>query len=252
MSNKETGQRLSKFLSGQGLCSRREVEKLILEQRITVNGKTILSPVCFVSLEDRIEVDGEKLKLQKKERPRLWRFHKPKGYICTDKDPEGRPTIYDYLESHYRNIPRVISVGRLDLNSEGLLLLTDSGNLSRHLELPSTGWTRTYKVRVKGIPHEGTLKRLLKGVSIDGIRYKVSDVKVDQKMASNAWLTVKLKEGKNREIRRIFESVHHPVSRLIRVSYGPFLLGALPKGALEEVPEDALRNSIKKETYESC
>jgi 23S rRNA pseudouridine2605 synthase len=222
-----------------GLCSRREAERWIAEGRVAVNGKRLDSPAVTVTDEDRITVDGKPIPA--KQATRLWRYHKPRGRVTTARDPQGRPTVFDDLPA---DMPRVVTVGRLDLNSEGLLLLTNDGALKRRLELPATGWTRRYRVRVHGAIDPAALAPLAKGITIDGVRYGPVRAALDRQQGGNAWLTMSLTEGKNREIRRICEHLGWQVSRLIRLAYGPFQLGNLAPGAVEEVPAKVLREQI--------
>ncbi len=236
---KEAGERIAKRLARAGLCSRREAERWIEDGRVSVNGKKLSPPAFTVTDADRIVVDGQPL--PELDRPRLWRFHKPAGLVTTHKDPQGRPTVFDNLP---KDLPRVISVGRLDLNSEGLLLLTNDGALARQLELPSTGWVRRYRVRVHGDVDETRLVSLEKGVEVDGVRYGSIKGVMDRKQVSDAWLTLSLHEGKNREIRRVMEYLGWPVTRLIRVAYGPFQLGTLGVAEAEEVPSRVLRDQL--------
>ena len=235
----ENSERIAKRLARAGVASRREAERMILDGRISVNGKIIDSPALNVGPRDRILVDGKPL--AKAEPTRLWRYHKPTGLVTTAKDEQGRPTVFDRLPE---DLPRVMSVGRLDLNSEGLLLLTNDGELKRKLELPSTGWLRKYRVRVHGTPTEATLRPLAKGLTVDGERFKPMSVELDRQQGGNAWLTIGLREGRNREIRRAMEAVGLSVNRLIRVSYGPFQLGELPRGGLEEVRRKVLADQM--------
>ncbi len=233
------GERIAKVIARAGICSRRDAEARITEGRVKVNGKTIDTPATLVTSDDVIVVDGKPLPMV--EPPRLWRFHKPTGLVTTHKDPEGRPTVFDRLP---KSMPRVISVGRLDLNSEGLLLLTNDGELARKLELPSNGWTRKYRVRVFGRLRDADLERLAKGMTVDGVRYGPVMAKVDRQQGANTWLEVTLTEGKNREIRRLMEALGVSVNRLIRVAYGPFALGNLPVGAAEELPPKTLKETL--------
>ncbi|KIL97502.1 Ribosomal large subunit pseudouridine synthase B [Paramagnetospirillum magnetotacticum MS-1] len=235
----EKGERIAKRLARAGLCSRREAERWIEMGRVSVNGKTLDSPACVVGPGDIILVDGTPL--SEPEKTRLWRYHKPAGLVTTHKDPEGRPTVFDHLPE---GMPRVISVGRLDLNSEGLLLLTNDGELARKLELPSNAWLRRYRVRVHGEVSEDALARLENGITIDGMAYGPISATLDRRQGANAWLSVSLREGKNREIRRVMEFLGWPVSRLIRVSYGPFQLGTLEEGAADEVAGKVLREQM--------
>lgn len=240
------GERIAKRMSRAGVCSRRDAEKYIAEGRVKVNGKIISEPGTKVLPNDAIFFDGKSI--NPADKPRVWLFHKPAGYITTNKDPEGRDTVFDILP---KNLPRVITVGRLDLNSEGLLILTNDGAIARHMELPATGWTRRYRVRVFGTPSEEALRTLKKGVQIDGIHYGsvAATIDKDQK-GSNCWLSVTLTEGKKREIRILFDHIGHAVSRLIRVSYGPFQLGQLERGEVKEVPGKVLKTQLGKQFFE--
>lgn len=222
-----------------GLCSRREAEAWIAEGRVIVNGKKIDSPALNVSESDSIKVDGKLLAA--KDVTRLWLYHKPTGLVTTHKDPEGRRTVFDALP---KELPRVISVGRLDLNSEGLLLLTNDGDLARKLELPATGWIRRYRVRVFGKITPAMIAEMKKGIVADGVHYGSVEAVVDGGKGDNSWLTVSLKEGKNREVRKIFEHFGCKVSRLMRLSYGPFQLGSLEKGEVKEVTGKVLKSFI--------
>ena len=237
-------ERISKRLARAGVCSRREAETLIQQGRVRVNGDIITSPALNVEATDKIHVDDEPIKLP--DIARLWKYHKPRGLICSTVDDKNRPTIFADLENHAPHLPRLMSVGRLDYNSEGLLLLTNSGTLSRHLELPSTGWIRRYKVRVLGRPKTDTLKKLKDGITVEGVVYGSIEATVDtqKEEGANVWLIIKLKEGKNREIRKVMEHVGHPVNRLIRLSYGPFQLGKLNKHEIEEIPESVLKDQF--------
>jgi 23S rRNA pseudouridine2605 synthase len=239
----EKGERIAKRLARAGLCSRRDAEKLILEGRVSVDGKKLSSPAFNVTIESKITVDGKPL--QAAEAPRLWRYHKPAGLITTARDPQGRPTVFERLPLE---MPRVISVGRLDFNTEGLLLLTNDGDLARHLELPANAWLRHYRVRVYGRPDPAKLKALEKGITISGIRYDSIKAVIEGGKAesSNSWLSVAIREGKNREIRKLMEHLGLQVTRLIRVSFGPFPLGKLTTGAVEEVPRKVLRGALGK------
>tara|TARA_Y100000022_G_scaffold133621_1_gene116012 strand:+ start:111 stop:1052 length:942 start_codon:yes stop_codon:yes gene_type:complete len=223
-------ERIAKHIARAGLCSRREAEARILDGRVSVNGEIIASPALNVTASDSITVDGKPL--PRREATRLWRYHKPRGLVVTDRDEKARETIFDSLAG---KLPRVLSVGRLDMDSEGLILLTNDGGLARHLELPSTGWSRKYRARVQGQVDPTALAGIADGITIDGIRYGEVSARLDRQMTSNAWLTVAIREGKNREVRRIMEYLSHHVSRLIRVSYGPFLLGDIAPGGFEEV-----------------
>ena len=232
-------ERIAKHIARAGICSRREAEKRIEDGRVTVNGETVTGPALNVSASDSITVDGKPLPAR--EPARLWRYHKPRGLIVSARDDQSRPTIFDTLPD---TMPRVLTVGRLDLDSEGLLLLTNDGGLARHLELPSTGWSRKYRVRVQGRVDPEALPRLADGITIDGIRYGKVAAQLDRQMASNAWLTIAIREGRNREVRKIMEHLGHQVSRLIRVSYGPFQLGDLPSGGVEPVKPRVLADQL--------
>lgn len=238
-------ERIAKRIARAGLCSRRDAEQWIADGRVSVNGTVLNTPAFKVSSDDKILVDGKALR--EKEETQLFLYHKPDGLVTTHKDEKGRKTVFESLPA---GTPRLISVGRLDLNTEGLLLLTNDGELSRYLELPATGWVRQYRVRVHGRVNEQKLKNLKNGIKIDGIAYKSIDAKIDpqatEKTGTNTWLHVKLREGKNREIRRIMEALDLKVTRLIRTAYGPFNLGKLGKGKLEHVPTDIMREQIKK------
>jgi 23S rRNA pseudouridine2605 synthase len=235
----EKGERIAKRLARAGLCSRRDAERWIEEGRVAVDGKVLKTPAFLVTEDSVIVVDGKPLAAA--DRTRLWRYHKPSGLVTSHKDPQGRTTVFERLP---QDMPRVISVGRLDLNSEGLLLLTNDGELARRLELPSTGWLRRYRVRVHGAPEPAALAALEKGITVDGVTYGSIKAVLDRQQGSNAWLTVGLKEGKNREIRKVMEHLGWSVSRLIRIAYGPFQLGLLPEGDVEEVPTKALKEQL--------
>ena len=235
----EDGERIAKRLARAGLCSRREAERWITAGRVKVDGKILETPACVVTAKSRIEVDGNPL--AGAEPTKLWRYHKPKGLLTTNNDPEGRDTVFEKLPD---DLPRVLSVGRLDLNTEGLLLLTNDGDLARFLELPSTGWRRRYRVRVHGSVNEKALARLADGVRIDGISYGGIEATLDSTQRGNSWLSLSLKEGKNREIRRVMEHLDLQVTRLIRLSYGPFQLGDLPRGEVAPVPRRILRDQL--------
>ena len=237
------GERIAKRIARAGLCSRREAERWIAAGRIAVDGRVLDSPAVAVLPHHRVTVDGRPLKA--KDPPALWRYHKPAGLVTTNRDPQGRPTVFERLPS---DLPRVISVGRLDLTTEGLLLLTNDGDLARFLELPSTGWTRRYRVRVNGRPDEAALARLAGGVTVDGIRYGPVQARLDrqprQSGGANAWLTMSIREGKNREIRKLCAHLGLTANRLIRTSYGPFQLGKLAAGTVERVPERVLHQQL--------
>lgn len=232
-------ERIAKALAHIGVASRREAERLIEAGRISVNGKVLDSPAFKVGPDDEIALDGQPVG----QRPptKLWRYHKPAGLLTTHKDPEGRETVFDALPE---DMGRVISVGRLDLNSEGLLLITNDGELARVLELPATGWTRRYRVRAYGNADDKALASLKDGVTVEGVVYGPMEVVVDRRTGANVWLTVGLKEGKNREVRKVLAHVGLSVNRLMRIAYGPFQLGALKKGEAEEVRPAVLREQL--------
>ena len=237
----ERGERIAKWLARAGVASRRDVERMLAEGRVRLNGAVLTHPASFVRDGDTVQVDGRVVAAPKG--TRLWRYHKPDGLVTTHRDPEGRPTVFERLP---REMPRVISVGRLDLTSEGLLLLTNDGALARRLELPATGWLRRYRVRVHGRPDPQALAALARGVTVEGVRYGPVEAGLDSAKGENAWLTIGLREGRNREVRRIMAYLNLPVSRLIRISYGPFQLGNLPRGAAEEVPARVLRDQLPR------
>jgi len=235
------GERIAKWLARAGIASRREVERMIGEGRVMVDGKKLATPAFLVTDQNVILVDGAPIGA--KEKTRLWRYHKAAGTLTTNKDPAGRPTRFERLPP---NLPRVVSVGRLDFNTEGLLLLTNDGELARHLELPKNAWLRHYRARVYGRINPAKIKMLEKGVTVNGVTYEPIKIEIeDEKQSgSNQWLMVTLREGKNREIRKVLEYIDLEVTRLIRVAYGPFQLGRLPRGAIEEVPARILRESL--------
>ncbi|MCL4130007.1 UNVERIFIED_CONTAM: hypothetical protein GTU68_020977 [Idotea baltica] len=233
------GDRIAKVLARAGVASRREAEKIVEAGRVTVNGKTILTPALNVTPQDRIVVDGKAL--ADAEPPRIWLYYKPIGLVTTERDEKGRETVFDALPE---DMPRVMSVGRLDINSEGLLLLTNDGELKRRMELPATGWLRRYRVRINGSLSEAKLDQLRNGIEVDGIHYAPVEVKFDRQQGANAWLTMGLREGKNREIRRLMEAMGVVVNRLLRVSYGPFQLGTLKPSAIEEVKQRIVRDQM--------
>ncbi|WP_339947541.1 pseudouridine synthase [uncultured Albimonas sp.] len=232
-------ERLARRLARAGVASRRMAEEIILAGRVRVNGKPVDTPALNVDPSDLVELDGAPI--ADAEPPRMWRYYKPIGLVTSESDEKGRPTVFQRLPAE---LPRVLSVGRLDLNSEGLLLLTNDGDLKRRLELPSTGWLRKYRVRVHGAPDDKALEPLRRGVEVEGERFQPMTVSVDRQQGANAWLTVSLREGRNREVRRALSSVGFDVSRLIRVSYGPFLLGDLEPGQVEEIRPKVLRDQL--------
>ena len=232
-------ERLAKFIARSGVCSRRAAEELILQKRVTVNGEIVDSPAYNVIGNEKILLDGEKLPTI--EKTRLWTYYKPVGLVTTHKDNTNRPTVFDNLPV---GMPRVISVGRLDLNSEGLLLLTNNGELSRTLELPQNGWSRRYKVKVHGFINKSRIQTLERGVTIDGINYGPVKILIGEEKGTNTWLTITLHEGKNREIRRLMQYAGLEVARLIRLSYGPFQLGSLKKGEVKEITQKVLQEQL--------
>src|SRR5262252_7404307 len=234
-----SGERIAKAIARAGLCSRRQAETWIAAGRVAVNGEVIASPARNVTADDRIAVDGEPL--PGRERTRLFLYHKPRGLLTTHADPEGRPTIFGALPT---NLPRLVSVGRLDINTEGLLLLTNDGGLARALELPATGWLRRYRVRAYGEVLQPRLDALRKGIEVDGVRYGAIEATLDRQQGHNSWITFAMREGKNREIRNVLGALGLKVNRLIRLSYGPFQLGELAEGAVEEVKTRTLREQI--------
>ena len=239
VSDVRPGQRIAKVMARAGVCSRREAEAWIAEGRVSVNGKALLSPAFNVTEADEVRVDGKPL--ASPERTRLFLFHKPRGLVTTARDPEGRSTVFEALPP---GLPRLVAVGRLDINTEGLLLLTNDGGLARVLELPSTGWLRRYRVRAHGSIDQAALDRLSEGVAIDGIDYQGVEARLDREQGANAWLTLGLREGKNREIKIILEHLGLAVNRLIRISFGPFELGDLAEGEVAEVRTRVLRDQL--------
>lgn len=231
--------RIARAMARAGLCSRREAERWIADGRVSVNGHRLDTPACEVGPGDTVLVDGKPLPAA--EPPRLWRYHKPKGLVTTHADPEGRPTVFDALP---KDLPRVISIGRLDFNTEGLLLLTNDGALARHLELPSTGWLRRYRVRAHGRIAQTDLDGLKDGITIDEVRYGPVEATLDSVQGGNVWVTLALREGKNREVRRILEHLGLAVNRLIRVSYGPFQLLDLKPGEADAVKQRVLADQL--------
>lgn len=236
-----SGERIAKFLARAGIASRRDAEKLIEQGIVTVDGAVLTTPAFKVRAGMDVRVDGTRVGA--KAPTRLWRYHKPAGLVTTHKDPEGRPTVFEAVA---QRLPRVISIGRLDLTTEGLLLLTNDGALARKLELPSTGWLRRYRVRAYGRVSQAQLNALSDGVDVDGIRYGPIRATLDQVQGGNVWITLSIAEGKNREVRKVMEHLGLRVNRLIRVAYGPFQLGALKDDAIEEVPGKQLREQLGK------
>jgi 23S rRNA pseudouridine2605 synthase len=235
----QPGDRIAKVLARAGVCSRRDAEKLIEAGKVSVNGQVLTSPAIKVTGKDKILVEGKAIPMA--EPTRLWRYHKPKGLVTTHKDPEGRPTVFSVMP---KEMPRVVSVGRLDVNSEGILLLTNDGELARRLELPATGWLRKYRARVFGKVEQEKLDRLTKGVVIEGVKYKVESAELERVQSGNAWVNIALREGKNREVKVLMESIGCKVNRLIRVSYGPFQLGNLEERTVDEVAAHVLREEL--------
>ena len=232
-------QRISKIMARAGVASRRDIERMIMEGRVSLNGKLLDSPVVNATLADHIEVDGQPIRGI--ERTRLWLYHKPSGLVTTNSDPEGRPTVFDNLPEE---LPRVLSIGRLDINTEGLLLLTNDGGLARVLELPATGWLRRYRVRAHGTIDQAALDKLKDGIAVDGVLYGAIDATLDKVQGSNVWITMGLREGKNREIKNVMGALGLDVNRLIRISYGPFQLGELPEGQAQEIRGRTLRDQL--------
>ncbi|MGN6489679.1 MAG: pseudouridine synthase [Devosia sp.] len=236
------GDRLAKVIARSGLCSRRDAEGWIKDGRVTVNGKKVLTPAFNVSESDRIKVDGEPLAAR--QGTRVWLYHKPAGLVVTEKDPEGRPTIFEALAE--KGLPRVVSIGRLDINTEGLLLVTNDGGLKRVLELPATGWLRRYRVRAFGSVTQEQLDGLKDGIEVEGVQYGPIDAILERTQGSNTWMVLGLREGKNREVKNVLGAMGLQVNRLIRVSYGPFQLGDLAEGEVETVPARVLREQLGK------
>lgn len=233
-------QRLSKKIARSGFSSRREAEKYIESGRVKVNGVIIKELSFQVGINDQIHIDGRRI--NKEGKTRLWKFHKPKGLITSHKDEKSRQTIFQILP---KNLPRLITVGRLDLNSEGLLLLTNDGDLKRKLELPSSKIVRSYRVRAKGVANENKLSRLRQGITVDGTRYRPMELNIIKQNTSNVWLSVRLTEGKNREIRLSFQAIGLQVNKLIRTSFGPITLGKLDKGQIQEVELNSFSAILK-------
>lgn len=234
-----SGERIAKVLARAGLCSRRDAERWIADGRVSVDGRVIDTPAVLVDASSDIVVDGQKLPAA--QRARLWRYYKPDGLIVSARDPEGRQTVFESLPD---DMPRVVAVGRLDINSEGLLLLTNDGSLSRELELPANGWVRRYRVRAHGRLEQADLDRLAPGIEIDGVRYGPIQAEIERVQKSNVWLQVGLTEGKNREVRKVLSHIGLAVNRLIRVGFGPFSLGDLPEGRVAEVPHQQMMQAL--------
>ncbi len=243
----EPKERIAKRMARAGLCSRRQAEAWILDGRVKVNNKLLTTPAFTVSDRDKVEVDGKII--SQKERTRLWLFHKPGGTVTTNQDPEGRKTIFDLIPE---DLPRLMSVGRLDINTEGLLLMTNDGGLSRVLELPATGWLRRYRVRVHGRVKQEDLDQLQDGIAVEGILYGAIEAKIEHEQGTNSWLSVALREGKNREIKKVLGHLGLDVTRLIRISFGPFQLGDLPTGSIREIRSKMLRDQLGEKLIEQA
>lgn len=235
----QTGERIAKRMARAGLCSRREAERWIADGRVRVDGEVLTTAACVVTDASTITVDGRTVAAPAP--ARLWRYHKPNGVICTSNDPQGRETVFDHLP---KSLPRVMLVGRLDLTSEGLLLLTNDGGVARRIELPATGWRRRYRVRVFGTPDPKALAGLERGITIDGIDYGPIEAAVERIQGRNAWLMLTLTEGKYREVRKVLAHLGLTVNRLIRIAFGPFQLGSLPRDAVAEVPAKVLAEQL--------
>jgi 23S rRNA pseudouridine2605 synthase len=247
------GERIAKVLARVGVASRRDAEKMIVDGRVTVNGRKLSTPAFNVTDKDHISVDGKPI--GEADPPRLWRYYKTAGLVTTERDPDGRPTVFQKLPA---GLPRVNSVGRLDINTEGLLLFTNDGGLKRYLELPQTGWLRRYRVRAfdgqKGKSDDkrliGQLEGLKKGITVEGVKYRSIEAAFERRVGGNVWITMALREGKNREIKKVLEHLNLKVNRLIRLSFGPFQLGQLEEGKIEEVPRRVLRQQLGKQWHE--
>ena len=237
--HKDEGERIAKVMARAGVASRRDAERMIVEGRVAVNGKAVTSPALDITPADRVTVDGKPIDAPQP--ARLWLYYKPLGLVTTERDEKGRQTVFESLPE---GMPRVMSVGRLDLNSEGLLLLTNDGELKRRLELPTTGWLRKYRVRVNGRPNEATFDPLRRGITIDGEDFQPMGISLDKQQGANAWLTVGIREGRNREVRRAMSEIGLIVNRLIRVSYGPFRLNTMKPGDVVEVKQRILRDQL--------
>ena len=236
------GDRIAKVIARAGICSRREAEKLIADRRVAIDGETVTTPAKRVGERQIVSVDGKPL--NEPERTRLWRYHKPVGLVTTHRDPEGRPTVFQALP---KSMPRVMSVGRLDVNSEGLLLLTNDGALARKLELPAAGWTRQYRVRLFGKVSQNDLDHLAQGITIEGIRYGPVIADLERSKGMYSWASVGIKEGKNREVKRLMEHLGLKVARLIRIRFGPFHLGHLESGTVDEIPSKIWKTAIEND-----
>jgi 23S rRNA pseudouridine2605 synthase len=234
-----TGERIAKIIARAGVCSRRDAEKLIADGRVMLNGETVTTPATKATADQVLAIDGKPL--AEPEPARLWRYHKPVGLVTTHKDPKNRPTVFESLPRH---LPRVVSIGRLDYNAEGLLLLTNDGEIARRLEHPSTGWVRKYRVRLFGKVSQADLDKLAEGATVDGMKYGPVIADLERSRGVYSWATVAIKEGKNREVKRIMESLGLKVARLIRVQFGPFPLGQLAVGAVEEIPAKLWREQL--------
>ncbi|RTM04776.1 MAG: rRNA pseudouridine synthase, partial [Bradyrhizobiaceae bacterium] len=242
---KKAGERIAKALARAGLASRRDAEEMVTQGRVTVNGRVINSPALDITKNDVVLVDGKPL--PERERTRLFLYHKPRGLMTTHDDPEGRPTVFDNLPE---GLPRLISVGRLDFNTEGLLLLTNDGGLARTLELPDTGWLRRYRVRAHGDVTQAQLDELKNGIEIEGVKYGPIEATLERDQGANVWLVFAIREGKNREVRNVCAHLGLEVNRLIRVSYGPFQLGEVPEGQVEEIRSRVLREQLGDKVIE--
>jgi len=236
------GDRIAKVIARAGICSRREAEKLIADRRVALDGETVTTPAKRVGERQIVSVDGKPL--NEPERTRLWRYHKPVGLVTTHRDPEGRPTVFQALP---KSMPRVMSVGRLDVNSEGLLLLTNDGELARKLELPAAGWTRQYRVRLFGKVSQNDLDHLAQGITIEGIKYGPVIADLERSKGMHSWASIGIKEGKNREVKRLMEHLGLKVARLIRIRFGPFHLGHLEPGTVDEIPSKIWKTAIENE-----
>ena len=236
------GERIAKVMARVGLCSRRDAEAWIVEGRVSVNGEVLTSAARNVTEADSVLVDGKPLATR--ERTRLFMFHKPRGLVTTDRDPEGRSTVFDFIAEHNPALPRLMSIGRLDINTEGLLLVTNDGGLARVLELPATGWLRRYRARANGVTDQAKLDTLAKGVTIDGVDYAGVEARLDRAQGANVWISLGLREGKNREVKKLLEYLGLAVNRLIRLSYGPFQLGEMAEGMVEEVRTRVLSEQL--------